>query len=164
MLGRGLGTVIDSFDNVLRFHEQLPHLNRHSKDVGKKTTILASNGNARSLHRLEKRLSKQKRRSGGFTKGVQELIFSVKQLSKDPDPTDVIKGTGCGKEVLQLAKDIGWPVRVWSDRSIPEEYHNFDGDPTSGMVILYNLLNEYDQIYLCGFNFFGRKSHGRSFL
>jgi len=147
LLDSNLGRTIDKFDNVLRFHEQFPYIKEYQKDIGKKTTILAGNGNARSLHRLKKLLSKQQRMSDKFMSEIQEVVFAVKQSSKKQSPRSVII-----RSILQQVADLGWPVSIWGNLSIPKEYHNRGGDPTSGMVILYNLINEYDKIYLCGFN------------
>ena len=139
MLGRGLGATIDSFENVLRFHEQLPYIREHQEDVGKKTTILAGNGNTQSLCRLSKRLSKKQR-------GVKKLIL----VSNSNDPTDEIKSDKHGDRVLRFAEIWRLPVKLLGGTSVATD---FNIKPTSGLVILLHMLEKYDLLHLCGFNF-----------
>ena len=159
LLGSGLGKSIDSFDDVLRFHDQLSFIERHKEDVGTKTTILAANGNAKALRRLEGTLrqvfSSKKENS------IRELIMVYSRAA-------IAVNKKRSRAALKRASAYNLPVKFWNNDSDTDSLIRSKTKrtgkamrglrPSSGFVVVYNMLNEYDKIYLCGFDYLAGKS------
>jgi len=165
--GSGLGTKIDSCDNVVRFKDQLRYIKKYSNDIGSTSSSIISNGNAQSITRFVNLLD------GGYRKiwekqNVREVIFTVAKkgidIRKYGSVRDVIARNKCGKRVLSRLEQRGTTTKFVHGDETLEELKKFGfvnvAKPTSGLMIICYLLKEYDKINLCGFDFLaGQKSY-----
>lgn len=154
LMGRNLGNKIDSVDNIIRFGGADAYLHDFAIDTGVKFTTLYHNCNIPAMRRLRKRLihdsNKYKllrevvfvytifdaRRRNCLTsiqRNLNELEISHRLGAIHTECNEKLREYGCGEFIFAPSR-----------RGVSE--------PTSGLYAILYSLEQYDEIYLCGFD------------
>lgn len=139
ILGSGLGAEIDSLEYVVRFGGSEVHLEDNREDTGVKTTRLFHNCNTEALDRLLFRLNSNIE----FYKDIHIVFTFIDTIYKGykitlPNIIKLLELKGISYNVKRI------PRRLKLNRLILK--------PTSGLFCILSCLNNYDNIYLCGFD------------
>ena len=170
LLGSGLGEKIDSFENIIRFNGADDHLEEFQADTGLRTTIFTFNTNIKTL-----RLVDQKIKDAVFdTTDISE--FYMTSGNAYIHPVKYLRKSKAGRNIYDFLQTDQIPWRLFSHNTARDALKKLDLDSkrfsmlsrrrrakhrfwafTSGLIVLCNIIDMYDKIYLCGFDWLAEK-------
>lgn len=147
VLDRKMGSVIDTFEDVVRINSF--QIKGYETFIGSKTTIWARNNSKRTKNRIK--MDQYKRIIICSPDWNMNRAFKIQ---KTIPGSEVIPK----KIVANLQRDLNQSLKKSCHSGKPKKW------PSTGLLLLYYLLGEYDPIHIYGFdNFKGKNGVARHY-
>ena len=165
LLNSGLGNKIDSFENIIRFHGSDTHLEKYKEDVGIRTTSFVFNSNSNTIRTFLKKVR------NGFIEDNPEITELIMTSTAHGGPIKWMRKTRQGKVLSRIIRESRMDWKLFTHNSARKVLQDFNLNHrnfstklrrrrrhtrgfgfTSGLIVLCNVLQFYDKIYLGGFD------------
>ncbi len=142
LLGKGLGSQIDSFDEVVRFNNF--ELDGYTQDVGVKSTILARRS-CDDVKLWPEEMFEKIYCFVTFCRWTSGMIQVANQLQGHYSNAEIVTPDLCAKYGKQIGLDQ--PNNEWA---------------SVGALAMSHMLQSYEKVHICGFDHLKKNEKGHS--